>query len=203
MNPILKIDLENLLKNKMLIKLELGCGLKKKKNCISIDKIDSHNVDIVADIEEGFPYFPDNTIDEIYAYHVLEHIENFQFVLNEIIRILKKGGKCFISVPHFSNPYFYSDYTHKRFFGLYSFYYFSDTNNQLERKVPNFYSNIRIKILSQKLIFKSAFKKKRNYLKRILNILINSNSKIQEFYEENLCYLFPCYNLEVVFTPIK
>lgn len=203
MNPILKIDLENLLKNKTLIKVELGCGLKKKKNYISIDKIDSNNVDIVADIEEGFPYFPDNTIDEIHAYHILEHIENFQFVLNEIVRTLKKGGKCFISVPHFSNPYFYSDYTHKRFFGLYSFYYFSDTNSQLQRKVPNFYSNIRIKILSQKLIFKSAFKKKRNYLKRIMNILINSNSKIQEFYEENLCYLFPCYNLEIVFTPIK
>ena len=47
--------------------------------------------------------------------------------MREITRVLKKNGKANIFVPHFSNPYYYSDYTHKRFLGLYTFYYFVET----------------------------------------------------------------------------
>jgi len=202
MEPIIKFDLNKMLKDNSPIILELGCGKRKKKNRIGIDKLNLSEVDIVADLEQGLPFFPDDSVDEIHSRSFLEHIHNFELLMKEIIRVLKVGGKCLVFVPHFSNPYFYSDYTHSKFFGLYTFYYFVKKENQMKRKVPNFYTDISIKILSQRLIFRSPFKG-RNAIKKFYNFIFNINTWLQEFYEENLCYIIPCYGIEVVFTPDK
>jgi hypothetical protein len=117
----------------------------------------------------------------------------------EMVRVLKKGGKVIVEVPHFSNPYYYSDPTHKRFFGFYSFYYFVESKNQLRRTVPDYYFPVKIRILSQKIIFDSPFLLGK-IVKRLWQIIFNLGSIVQEFYEENLCYIFPCSSIEVVFT---
>lgn len=203
MDTYFKINLEKTIKDKdkQLI-IELGCGQKKKQDRITIDKIDLPHVDIVADMENGLPFLPDNSVDEIHCRSVLEHIENFENLMREIVRVLKKHGKVYVFVPHFSNPYYYSDYTHKRFFGLYSFYYFVDTNKQLKRKVPNFYTDIRINIISQHLLFNSPFWVTRQ-IRKIFGFVFNCHHSLQELYEEKLCYIFPCYGIEVVFTAEK
>ena len=134
MNYSIKIDLEQIINSQNPVVIELGCGKKKREGRITVDQIDLPNVDIVADIENGLPFLPDNSVDEIHCRSVLEHIENFENLMREITRVLKKNGKANIFVPHFSNPYYYSDYTHKRFFGLYTFYYFVEAKNQRKRK---------------------------------------------------------------------
>jgi len=184
------------------IVLELGCGNNPVKGRINIDRLDLPSVDIVTDIEKGFPFLPDSSVDEIHSNSFFEHIENFEGLMGEVVRVLKKGGKCSLSVPHFSNPYFYSDYTHHKFFGLYTFYYFVDEQYQLHRKVPTFYTGIRIRVESVKYVFSSSFRY-RFWLKRKLGAIVNSSTFMQELYEENLCHLLPCYALEVVFTPDK
>jgi len=200
----IKINLEEIIKSEKPVVLELGCGRKKydfnTDGRIGIDRLDLTNVDIVTDIENGLSYLPDNSVDEIYCKSLLEHIKNFENLMREIVRVLKKSGTYNVFVPHFSNPYYYSDYTHIRFFGLYTFYYFCSDKYQLSRKVPDFYTDIRIKILRQRLKFRSPFKS-RHLFKQFLQLVINLHSSVQEFYEENLCYIFPCYGLEVVFTP--
>ncbi len=45
--------------------------------------------------------FADNTFDKIICSEVLEHIPDYQQVLNEIERILKPGGLFCVSVPRF------------------------------------------------------------------------------------------------------
>jgi SAM-dependent methyltransferase len=182
--------------------VELGCGPHHKPGRINIDKIDLPGVDIVTDIEDGLRFLPDNSVDELYCSNVMEHINNFEQLLGEIVRVLKSSGKAYIFVPHFSNPYYYSDYTHKRFFGLYSFYYFVDEKFQLKRKVPDFYTNTRIKILSLKLCFRSPFYISRK-LKRIFGWLINAHRSLMEYYEQHLCYIIPCDGIEVIFSPVK
>ena len=157
MEPRIRTDLDKIIKSDNPLVVELGCGQKKKPGRVTIDKIDLPHVDIVADIENGLPFLLDNSVDEIHCRSVLEHIENFENLMREITRVLKKNGKANIFVPHFSNPYYYSDHTHKRFFGLYSFYYFVDKQHQLKRKVPDFYSDIRINIISLRLVFRSSF----------------------------------------------
>lgn len=199
MESEVRIDLEDILKSGKPVSIELGCGQRKKKDRIGIDRVDLPGVDIVADLEKGLSFFPNNSVDEIHCRSVLEHIEDLEGLLGEIIRVLKKDAKAFIFVPHFSNPYYYSDYTHVKFYGLYTFYYFVDTADQLKRKVPNYYTNLRINIISQKLKFRSNFKML-SPLKKLFGWLINRHSRIQEFYEENLCYVCPCHGIEIVFT---
>jgi len=202
MEPLIKIDLEKIINGTEPMIIELGCGLKKKEGRIGIDAIDLPNVDIVADIEQGLPFLPDESVDQIHCRSVFEHIENFENLMREIVRVLKKGGKAYVFVPHFSNPYYYSDYTHKRPFGLYTFYYFVNTEHQLKRKVPNFYTDIRINIISQRLLFRSPFWVT-DKIKKIFGFVLNCHRSLQEFYEEKLCYIFPCYGIEVVFTAGK
>ena len=137
--------------------LELGCGPSKRiAEAISIDILNIPEVDIVADLSKGFPFIPDNCVDEIYSFHFMEHLPDLEFFMRESLRILKPNGKIIGIVPHFSNPYFYSDYTHKSFFGLYTFCYFSK-NQPFKRKVPAFYSEIDLKVCFVRLIFKSPF----------------------------------------------
>jgi ubiquinone/menaquinone biosynthesis C-methylase UbiE len=200
MGTTVKIDLDSLINSGEKIIIELGCGPRKKEGRIGVDAVDLPGVDIVADLEKGLPFLPDNSVDQIYCRHLLEHIKNFENLMAEIVRVLKRDGTAHIFVPHFSNPHYYSDVTHTRFFGLYSFYYFVDYENQLGRKVPNFYSDIRIKILSQRLIFRSSFKII-NPLKKLFGWFVNLHTGFEEYYEENLCYIFPCNGIEIVFTP--
>jgi len=202
MDNIIKIDLEKIIKGPEPVIIELGCGPKKKKGRIGVDAIDLPNVDIVADIEKGLPFLPDDSVDEIHCRSILEHVNNFENLMREIVRVLKRDGKAFVFVPHFSNPYYYSDYTHKRHFGLYTFYYFVNTEHQLRRKVPNFYTNIRINIISQRLLFKSPFWIT-HQLKKVLGFVFNCHHSLQEFYEEKICYIFPCHGIEIVFTANK
>jgi len=199
MQPKIKIDLNQALGQKPVI-LDLGCGRHKRTGAIGIDRVYLPDVDIVADIEEGLAFIPNNSVDMVYCLSCLEHIENFEKLMSEIVRILKKDGKAVIEVPHFSNPYYYSDPTHRRFFGLYSFYYFVEESHQLSsRKVPDYYFPFKIRIIRQKIIFDSPFLFGK-IIKRILQILFNLGILIQEFYEENLCYLLPCSTIEVTFT---
>ena len=200
MEPLIRIDLEKIINSGEPVIIELGCGKKKKPGRIGVDKVDLSEVDIVADIEDGLSFLPDDSVDEIHCRSVLEHIENFENMIKEIVRVLKSDGRAHIFVPHFSNPYYYSDFTHVRFFGLYTFYYFVDAKYQLNRKVPHFYTDVRIRILSQRLKFRSSFKIL-NPLKSLVGRFINLHSLIQEYYEENLCYLFPCHGIEIVFRP--
>jgi SAM-dependent methyltransferase len=200
MESLVKINLEKVISDGKPLIIELGCGNKRKQDRITIDKLDLPNVDVVADIENGLPFLPDDSVDEVHCRSMLEHIQNFEGLMREIVRVLKKSGRAYVFVPHFSNPYYYSDYTHRRFFGLYTFHYFVDEEKQLKRKVPNFYTDIRINIISQRLIFRSPFWLSRQ-IKKAVGSIINCSRFLMEYYELHLCYIFPCHGIEVVFMP--
>jgi SAM-dependent methyltransferase len=202
MNAVIKVDLEAVIREGGPVILELGCGPNKQSGRIGIDRLDLPGVDIVADLEKGLPFIPDASVDEIHSKSFLEHVDDFEFLMTEIIRVLKKDGLKHLFVPHFSNPYFYSDFTHKRFFGLYTFHYFAKPENQMRRKVPDFYNVPKIRVVSQRLVFRSPFRV-RNKVKRVLERIFNCHPYMQEFYEENLCHIFPCYGIQVVLTPDK
>lgn len=197
--PHIKLDLSELFVRRSPVVIDLGCGQKKRAGSVGIDAIDLPHVDIVADLNDGLPFLPDESVDAIHSDHFLEHVERLEFIVAEIARVLKKGARAYISVPHFSNPYFYSDYTHRRFFGLYTFFYFVDEPWQLARKVPSFYTPTRIRVESQRLVFRPGTGRPGRY-HRALNKIVNRSPGAQEFYEEHLCYLFPCYELQVVLT---
>lgn len=179
------------------VELELGCGNHRyHPKAVGVDQLDYDCVDVVGDLFEVLGSIGDNTVDAIHSSHCFEHIANIPGLLDESTRVLKPGGILDIKVPHFSNPYFYSDLTHKSAFGLYSLSYFS-SDSVLKRRVPQYQRNLSLKLNSVNLIFKSTRPfYVRHGIKLVLGKIFNLNTFTREFYEENLTYLFPCYEVQ-------
>ena len=87
MVPSIRIDLEQVINDDDPVIVDLGCGKKTKQGRIGVDKLDLPNVDIVADLEEGLSFLPDNSVDQIHSRSVLPHIENFENLMREIVRV--------------------------------------------------------------------------------------------------------------------
>ena len=190
-----KKNILNELQKGLKIDLELGCGPNKKNNqSIGIDILDFNCVDIVGDIFEVLKKIPTESINNIYTSHFFEHIKEIDKLIKEIHRILVKNGKITIIVPHFSNPFYYSDFTHKVFFGLYSFSYYS--KNNFKRNLPDYQNKKLFDQESVRLIFKSYRPRYvRHAFKKILEIIFNLTNYMQELYEENFTYIFPNYEI--------
>lgn len=175
--------------------IELGCGNNKiSAETIGIDMVDLPAVDIVANVGEGMPFLPDASVDSFYANHFLEHVDDTGLMMSEIYRTLKVGGIFSGAVPHWSNPYYYSDYTHRRFFGLYSFSYFTKKQT-LRRRVPGFYNEMDFEAVRLKLVFYSPFKII-NAFRKIYTLIFNLHPFMQEMYESSFSNIFPVHEIQ-------
>lgn len=83
-----------------MVKLNLGSGRDIKKGYINVDAHEYKNVDKILDLS-AFPWeFEDESVDEIYTSHLIEHIFDQKYFLTECYRILKRGGLLHIKAPH-------------------------------------------------------------------------------------------------------
>lgn len=82
------------------LKLMLGGRDQRIDGFWNMDVHEGENVDIQGDISD-LSQFKDGSVSEIYASHCLEHFPHVRTldVLKEWRRVMKKGGKVFISVP--------------------------------------------------------------------------------------------------------
>ena len=93
--------------------LDIGCGRNKIPGAIGMDKIALPGVDVVHDLN-SFPYpFGDSSFDEIYATHVIEHLDSIVGAMEEIHRLAKPNAKVVIVTPHYSDCSSWNDPTHK------------------------------------------------------------------------------------------
>ncbi|MBY0112245.1 MAG: methyltransferase domain-containing protein [Phycisphaerales bacterium] len=177
--------------------VEIGCGPHKSPNAIGIDVLPLPGVDVVCDVNQGLPFLPDSSVDRMEAVHVFEHLSDLETVLREVARVLKPTGECHIRVPYFANPHYYSDYTHKTPWGLYTLGYFCQEVWPYRRRVPNFYNNVRVRVISQKLVFSSMFLLPK-LLKKAVQAAVNLHPWTQELYEELLCWHVPASEMKIV-----
>lgn len=116
---------------KKITKLDIGCGGNKQPDHIGIDQYKMKGVDIVCNVGKEKLPFKDDSVDEIYSAHFLEHLTNLNekwertHFFNEIHRVLKKGGKATLIFPHWASNRYYGDPTHKEPFSEMGFYYLS------------------------------------------------------------------------------
>lgn len=195
--PVIPQYIQKRIESGEKVSLELGCGARKRHaNAIGIDVLDYEGVDIVGDLYDTLRSFPDRCVARVYSYHCFEHLKNLSDVVDQLSRIMNKEARLFVVVPHFSNPYYYSDATHRQPFGLYTFSYFSH-DTIFTRKCPNYQKTPCFLLRKVKLNFKSprpfygrwAFKK-------VVQSVVNLNTYLMEFYEENLCWIVPCYEIQ-------
>lgn len=84
-----------------MIIYDFGAGKCREAGVITVDADPANNPDIVSDIT-GDTGIPAGSADEVRCNHVLEHIpwpRHFD-ALREICRVLKRGGRFVIKVPH-------------------------------------------------------------------------------------------------------
>jgi predicted SAM-dependent methyltransferase len=87
----------------MTVRLHLACGSDYREGYINVD-LYSENADRVdAKFDVRSVPYPDNSVDEILALHVIEHFDFHEGnrVLQEWYRVLKPGGKLIVETPDF------------------------------------------------------------------------------------------------------
>jgi SAM-dependent methyltransferase len=123
--------------------LDVGCGQNKFPGAIGIDSNPRSHADVLHDLG-NFPYpFSDNEFETIVCRHVIEHVPDVIGFINELHRITKPGGRLKLVTPHYSNPDWATDPTHRNHFNSYSFTCFIPT----ETPFP-FYTNAELRLIS-------------------------------------------------------
>jgi SAM-dependent methyltransferase len=184
------------------LRLNLGSGKRPRDGFYSVDHLPLPGVDVVADLNEPLAGLPDNSVEAVYSRHTLEHVAALLPLMAEIHRVCRPEARVEVVVPHFSNPYTYSDPTHVRFFGLYTFFYFADEADQPARKVPSFYvaERFRIEEVTFSLLRHGPVGK---LARLLLGRLINRSPGWLDWYERCLCRWLPVDSVRYVLRPKK
>ncbi|RJL21732.1 methyltransferase domain-containing protein [Bailinhaonella thermotolerans] len=104
--------------------IDVGCGDQKQyEENIGLDRRPSACVDVVADLSAGIP-MADESVDQIFAVHVLEHLLDFIPLLAECHRVLRPGGVLHVMCPWWKHVNAVADPTHLRFIDTQTFKHF-------------------------------------------------------------------------------
>lgn len=171
-------------------------GTREIPGNITTDLLNHENVDICGEIFEVLSALNDDSLSSVYASHFIEHMDDLDRLLKEIVRVSRHGAKIQLIAPHFSNAFFYSDVTHKKFFGLYTFCYLAEDRTGLKRQVPK-YANVKHLILND---VKLGFKSYRPYVirhafRKTFEFFVNLDRYFTELYEESLTGFISCYEV--------
>ncbi|HEX8707003.1 MAG TPA: class I SAM-dependent methyltransferase, partial [Pyrinomonadaceae bacterium] len=120
--------------------LDVGCGSNKHPGALGMDINPRTDADVIHDLGV-LPYpFPDNEFDLIISRHVAEHVPDVMAFISELHRITRPGGRIKLVTPHYSNPDWPSDPTHRNHFNSYSFNCFMQ-----DRRLFPFYTEVELK----------------------------------------------------------
>ncbi len=100
------------------LKIDLGCGPNPRAGYVGVDSIAFPGVTQMNIGSDAWPW-ADNSVDEAYCSHTIEHLTNFNdkwervHFFNELYRVLKPDAGCMLIFPHWASSRFYGDPTHK------------------------------------------------------------------------------------------
>lgn len=171
------------------MKLDIGCGLKCRKGFVGVDKEKLDGVKYIFDFDkqDKLP-FKDNSIQEIWCEHLIEHLDRPFYWIGEFQRVLKKGSKLTLIVPYAMNPETYVP-IHKTFWNIRTDILFNGTYHETLPK----WSNVKL--------FYEWFWWKEPLLKRILKkIAEHIFRKDPYFYERYFSVICPFAHIGWVLT---
>jgi len=113
------------------LKIDIGCGYKHIPGFTRVDGDINCKPDFLVNLETDKLPFEDNSVSEVRATHILEHIgAGFFHLLKEIYRVCEDGAMIYIEVPHFNHDIFKIDPTHVRQLTVETFRLFSKKYNK-------------------------------------------------------------------------
>jgi len=86
------------------VKLHLGCGTKRLSGWVNIDLQQSQAVDVIDDATI-LSTVKEESADEIYASHILEHVSRDKLIPTLVLWCskLRQGGRLRVAVPDFDS----------------------------------------------------------------------------------------------------
>lgn len=117
------------------MKINIGAGMDYRENWLNTDISRSAKTDVINDIGNDRLPVDDGEAEQVYCSGVLEQIlENKQliFAMNEMWRVLKKGGLLEIVVPNAEHAIAFQDPMDVRKFTPKTFAYFIDGVREYE-----------------------------------------------------------------------
>ncbi|MGB7068592.1 MAG: methyltransferase domain-containing protein [Pyrinomonadaceae bacterium] len=178
--------------------LDVGCGANKYEGAIGLDNNARTAADVIHDLGD-LPYpFTDDEFDLIVTRHVAEHVPDVMAFISELYRITKPGGHIRLVTPHYTNPDWATDPTHRNHFNSYSFNTFIE-----DRQVFDFYTDVRLKPLKSYVSLLSLWKALG--IEFVVN-LDQSNRRLRflkKFWEHYLSFVFRGKELHFEFEVVK
>jgi len=93
------------------MKLNIGCGFNKLDGYVNVDQFPECAPDVLWNLEETPWPLEENSVEELAAHHVLEHLGQetkvFFAIIKELYRLMSHGGRMKITVPHPYHPDFH------------------------------------------------------------------------------------------------
>lgn len=178
--------------------LDVGCGANKYEGAIGLDNNPRTAADVIHDLGE-IPYpFPDNEFDLIVSNHVVEHVPDVMAFIGELHRIAKPGAKIRLLTPHYTNPDWPNDPTHRNHINSYTFNTFI-----AGREVFDFYTDVQLKPLRTYVSLLSLWKALG--IEFIVNLDQKAGSMrfLRKFWEQYLSYIFRGKELQFEFEVVK
>ncbi len=169
--------------------LDIGAGAAEPlPGAVRLDRSIRCAPHVVADLDSGALPFREGSFARVAAFDVLEHVADMPAVMEEIHRVLRRGGVLRLTTPHFSCANAYTDPTHRRALGLRSFDYFTEGHPLA------YYSAARFRVRERKLMFKG----------RLLGRLLYHLAKAWPvLYEERFAWVFPAWFMYVELEAVK
>ena len=123
--------------------LDVGCGTNKTEGAVGLDNNPRTQADVIHDLGQ-LPYpFADNEFDLVVSNHVVEHVPDIMAFVTELYRVTQNGGRIKLLTPHYTNPDWANDPTHRNHINSYTFNTFL-----AGRQVFDFYTDVQLKPIS-------------------------------------------------------
>ena len=120
----------------MKLKLNLGCCDNQLPDYLNVDRWQppwaTPETFLRVDLSRPWPW-PDNSVSEIRAWDILEHLPDKIFTMNEIHRVLEPDGLVDIQVPTTDGRGAWQDPNHLSYWNVNSFYYVTHGNAHFTR----------------------------------------------------------------------
>ena len=178
--------------------LDVGCGTNKTVGAIGLDNNPRTGADVIHDLGE-IPYpFPDSEFDLIVSNHVVEHVPDVMAFIAELHRITRPGGRIRLLTPHYTNPDWASDPTHRNHINSYTFNTFLPG-----RQVFDFYTQVQLGPVDCHVSLLGFWKALG------IEFIVNLDRKsykmrfLRKFWEQYLSYIFRGKELRFEFEVIK
>ena len=126
------------------MKLNNGAGHDIYDGWINHDIAALPGIDVVHDLNLTPWPWNDESMDEVVAYDVIEHLDDFIKIMEELWRVMAVGGRAKIRVPYMGSWSFAADPTHRRAFHESTFMFFDPTSSLCQER--SYYSHARFTV---------------------------------------------------------